>query len=122
MSRIRTPFARLGFGSLALAVALVASGCGGGRDHSGNDTTGPKQVAAPQPEATIAQKLCPDMGNPIDTNLFVEHEGRKVYFCCKGCVAPFKADPAKYLAKLDGQPGMGSAKGAMTERGGSDHK
>ena len=30
----------------------------------------------------------------------VEHEGKKVYFCCPGCPEAFKADPAKYMAKL----------------------
>jgi YHS domain-containing protein len=29
------------------------------------------------------------------------HEGREVRFCCKGCLPKFKADPAKYLAKVD---------------------
>ena len=28
----------------------------------------------------------------------VEHEGTTYYFCSKGCVAKFSADPKKYLA------------------------
>jgi YHS domain-containing protein len=31
----------------------------------------------------------------------LEHEGREVAFCCQSCVKDFKADPAKYLKKLD---------------------
>jgi Cu+-exporting ATPase len=27
----------------------------------------------------------------------VEHNGKKFYFCCQGCVTKFQADPAKYL-------------------------
>ena len=30
-----------------------------------------------------------------------DHNGREVRFCCKGCIDKFKADPDKYLAKLD---------------------
>jgi len=30
-----------------------------------------------------------------------EHEGRTIKFCCKDCIKDFKADPAKYLKKLD---------------------
>ena len=40
------------------------------------------------------------MGGAIDKNIFVEYQGKKVYFCCKECVAKFQADPQKYLAKL----------------------
>jgi YHS domain-containing protein len=46
------------------------------------------------------QTICPVMGNPIDKNIFVEYQGKKVYFCCKGCPDIFKANPEKYLAKL----------------------
>ena len=28
----------------------------------------------------------------------VEHDGTTYYFCSKGCVAKFKADPKKYLS------------------------
>ncbi len=39
------------------------------------------------------------MGKPV----VVEHEGREMRFCCNGCPSKFKADPAKYLAKVDEQ-------------------
>lgn len=30
----------------------------------------------------------------------ITHEGREIKFCCKPCVAKFRKNPAKYLAKL----------------------
>ena len=48
----------------------------------------------------IEQTICPVMGNPIDKNVFVEYQGKKVYFCCPDCKAEFNADPEKYVAKL----------------------
>jgi len=36
----------------------------------------------------------------IDKNIFVEYEGKKVYFCCAGCKDKFEAELEKYLAKL----------------------
>ncbi len=36
------------------------------------------------------------MGDPIVLN----HEGREVRFCCKGCVKPFEEDPGEYLANV----------------------
>jgi YHS domain-containing protein len=40
------------------------------------------------------------MGGAINKDIFTEYKGKKVYFCCPGCVDRFKADPEKYLAKL----------------------
>ncbi len=55
---------------------------------------------AMQVASATEQTMCPVMGAPIDKNLFVEYEGKKVYFCCKGCEAKFKEAPEMYIAKL----------------------
>jgi uncharacterized membrane protein/YHS domain-containing protein len=48
-----------------------------------------------------AQTTCPVMeGNPIDQSLFVDHDGQRIYFCCKMCVGLFKESPEKYLPNL----------------------
>lgn len=54
---------------------------------------------SPAPDG-MKQALCPVMGNPIDEEVFVTHEGRKVYFCCKGCDRKFLDEPAAYLPSL----------------------
>jgi YHS domain-containing protein len=42
-------------------------------------------------EAIKANEICPVTNEKIqDHTRFVEHEGRKVYFCCDGCVEMFK--------------------------------
>ncbi len=46
------------------------------------------------------QTVCPVMGNEIDREVFTDHEGQRVYFCCPPCIEKFNADPKKYLAKL----------------------
>lgn len=43
--------------------------------------------------------MCPVMGGPIDPNVYVEYEGKRVYFCCQGCDDQFLADPERYLDK-----------------------
>jgi YHS domain-containing protein len=58
------------------------------------------EAAAEDATETIAQKTCPVMGAPINEAIFVEYEGKKVYFCCKGCETQFEADPAKYVKDL----------------------
>lgn len=46
------------------------------------------------------QTACPLSNKPIDPAKFIEHEGKKVYFCCPGCAAGFQKDPGKYTSKL----------------------
>jgi YHS domain-containing protein len=54
-----------------------------------------------QPAAQVTeQTTCPVMGGAINKDIFVEYQGKKVYFCCKGCIETFQANPEKYLAKL----------------------
>ena len=54
-------------------------------------------------EETKLQESCPLMGGKINKSIYADHDGKRVYFCCGGCVADFKADPAKYIAKLEAQ-------------------
>lgn len=126
MNSMRRPFGKVFVVTgVILTVLLFAPGCkeepaaqqastqAHASDHS--DDAGPshaeEQVAAAADETTeaaaatvaaaIEQTTCPVMaGNPINKTLFVEYEGKKVYFCCKGCEDKFLADPAQYVAKL----------------------
>jgi len=46
------------------------------------------------------QKKCPVMGGDIDKKVFIDHKGRRVYFCCAGCEEKFLANSEKYLKKM----------------------
>jgi YHS domain-containing protein len=46
------------------------------------------------------QTICPVLNAPIDKNIYVEYQGKKVYFCCADCKAAFEKEPAKYISKL----------------------
>ncbi len=48
------------------------------------------------------QVTCPVSKEPIDQKVFAENNGKKVYFCCKGCVGKYQSNPAKYAAALAG--------------------
>ncbi len=71
---------------------------------SAKELAGINKLPASEQDAAIAQAVCPvsthklgGMGKPIK----VSAEGRTVYLCCDGCEEDFKADPKKFLAKLD---------------------
>lgn len=76
---------------------------------------------AAAPAAAIAQKLCPVMGNPISPAIFVDHNGRRVYFCCGMCPDVFKKDPEKYLKIVDEQLKAAPAAPAADPHAGHKH-
>jgi len=51
-------------------------------------------------EMATEQTICPVMGNKINKDVFVEYQGKKVYFCCPECKGTFLKDPEKYMGKL----------------------
>jgi YHS domain-containing protein len=53
------------------------------------------------PDLTHAK--CPIAGGKAVADSSVDYKGGKVFFCCAGCDATFKADPAKYAAKANYQ-------------------
>lgn len=83
---------------LGLAVMLLSSGYVGAQDDPGKHK---EHSDAGQQTAKKAQTTCPVMRGAINTNLYVDAGGKRVYFCCKGCPAEFKKDTAKYISKLE---------------------
>jgi YHS domain-containing protein len=74
------PFLLLGF-------VLVAAG------SLASDKKAPKEWKA----------LCPVSGKAAVKSVSADYRGGKVYFCCPGCIAPFKKNTAKYAAKANEQ-------------------
>lgn len=67
-----------------------------------------------------AQETCPVMeGNRIDPDIYVDYQGRRVYFCCQVCKGAFEKEPEKYLPKLP--QFAASHVPASTEHGSHDH-
>jgi len=50
-----------------------------------------------------SQTKCPVMGGNIDKNIYIDYQGKRIYFCCTGCVEEFKKDPEKYLKKMESE-------------------
>jgi len=39
-------------------------------------------------------------GMKVDSDIFTDYQGKRVYFCCLSCRAAFGRDPEKYLSLL----------------------
>lgn len=53
--------------------------------------------------STKPQTHCPVLNEPIDKKVFIDHNGKRIYFCCSGCIENFKKNPEKYLEKMEKQ-------------------
>ena len=49
---------------------------------------------------TSAQTVCPIMGGEINKDVYVDHAGYRVYFCCPGCEGAFNKDPDGHIRSM----------------------
>ncbi|HEV2399146.1 MAG TPA: heavy metal translocating P-type ATPase [Candidatus Sulfotelmatobacter sp.] len=76
--------------------------------------------AAPKTAPTENLAIDPVCGmnvNPATAKFFSEREGKKTYFCCRGCLEKFEADPGKYLSKPSGLVSLGVPSPASQRQG-----
>ncbi len=70
---------------------------------------GASAFAAADTPKDSKQTICPVMAGTIDKNIYADHNGKRVYFCCSGCLEEFKKDPDKYIKEME-------AKGIQLEK------
>jgi YHS domain-containing protein len=75
---------------IALVFGLVVSVQAGDAD---------KQPVSDSPKELKNQTNCPVMGGKIDSTVYTDIQGQRVYHCCPMCSAKLKADPDTYFEK-----------------------
>lgn len=60
-----------------------------------------KKLEADGVTVAKVQTTCPVMGDKVNKDLYVDHDGKRVYVCCKGCIDAVQKDPQKYIKKLE---------------------
>ncbi|MHC4859986.1 MAG: efflux RND transporter periplasmic adaptor subunit [Planctomycetota bacterium] len=56
---------------------------------------------APDGLIPVVAEACPVMGNEPVPDVYADHDGYRVFFCCAGCPARFREEPEKYMEKLE---------------------
>jgi YHS domain-containing protein len=79
-----------GVTALALVFGLVLTAQAGEAD---------KKAAADAPRELKNQTHCPVMGGKIDSTVYTDIQGQRVYHCCPMCSDKLKADPDKFFKK-----------------------
>lgn len=88
----------LAMGLLVVVSAQAHCGmCGMGSKHKKQESKDNSQSKT----EIKAQTTCPVMGGKIDKKFYADHDGKRVYVCCKMCVKKVKGDLKKYIKKLE---------------------
>ena len=82
-----------GWWGLAIVIATAGLVC------ADDQAAGTKNAAT----KTELVAKCPITGEKITKDVAIDYKGGKLYFCCPGCIAPFKENTAKYAAKANEQ-------------------
>ena len=78
----------------ALSLALTATALA---------ADGKKAETKPAAEAK-QQTHCPVMQRyPVDKTQWIDMKGKRIYVCCKGCINQIRANPDKYIKRLEDQ-------------------
>lgn len=90
--------------SFIVALSLVITGCGkkGSAERSDTSQTSQEQLMqdeAPESVGSV-QQTCPVIKGPIDEDIYVDYNDKRVYFCSESCREEFNRDPEKYLKRL----------------------
>lgn len=65
------------------------------------DPPPPPLTQAAQPDVADMNAMCPVLTDePSDPEIYVDYNGRRVYFCCVRCRRKFQQEPEKYVANL----------------------
>ena len=83
--------------ALSLLAGLLVAGCGDEGTPATDIGTEPVDVQL----VAGTQTLCPIMGNAITEDIFSDHQGKRVYFCCAPCKEKFDAEPEKFIKQME---------------------
>ena len=107
MKILNTTFFLVTLFVVLFVAGLAFSQCAGCQthDHASSDVSheAVRSDAEEDEDEGVAQTQCPVMGGEINKEFYADHDGKRVYFCCQGCVETFKKDPEKYLEKMEAE-------------------
>ncbi len=86
-----------------LSQSLLAqnkSCCSSDQDKTEKSCCGDCQEEKEKKVGKGTQENCPVMGNKVNKKFYTDYMGKRVYFCCSGCIDTFKKDPEKYMKKM----------------------
>ena len=82
-------------------VMMVAAVLIAGKVFAAEEQAAKSEQPAAATTEVKAQTKCPVMGGAIDKKHFADSDGKRVYFCCPGCIGTFNKEPAKYIKQLE---------------------
>lgn len=56
---------------------------------------------AETPDPVKVQPKCPVEGEDIDPAIYIDHNGKRIFFCCEKCRKKFTKNPEKIVKKME---------------------
>ncbi len=91
----------LPIGLLAGGLWVAVAACDAVETTLDKAPAGGPEVEKAEEKPLVLQTTCPVMGGKINKNQYVDHDGKRIYICCKGCEGQIKQDPAAFIKKLE---------------------
>ena len=88
-------------GAVALGLIFSLAVAAAEGDKPAADKSPAKEEKKEEKKEPKVQTTCPVMGGKINKEIYVDHDGKRIFLCCKACVAEFGKDSAKYIKKLE---------------------
>lgn len=82
--------------------AMTGDGITGDKNDCGSNSK-KAEVKTEQKTNRQPQTTCPVMGGAVNREIFIDHDGKRIYFCCNPCLEEFEKNPGKYMGKLKEQ-------------------
>jgi YHS domain-containing protein len=73
------------------------------------------QASAGSTSSTVVNTMCPVMGNPVDTAVTTEWQGKTYAFCCPSCIKRFTKNPERWTAQSDKMEAKSDSKQEPTD-------
>ncbi|MCU0225500.1 MAG: hypothetical protein MUF27_15840 [Acidobacteria bacterium] len=96
--------------ALAAALLLAAPHARAADDGAPAAAPSSDTAAVPAGLPAGANTMCPVLPDePVDPEIWVDYQGRRVYLCCQRCKKKFLESPDEYLAALEASPRAGGS-------------
>ncbi len=87
--------------SISILIVLFASWATAYSAEESNHVHDHENTITASEHVQVTNVVCPVMPD-MQTNpdIFTDYKGKRVYFCCRNCMAAFVRNPEKYLSRL----------------------
>lgn len=86
---------------ILIVITLVTMSVSCRKDNTSQAPATPNEPVPANVTNSNVQTTCPIAGGNINKSVYIDYQGKRIYFCCADCIATFNADPARYVKQME---------------------